>query len=84
MTKQEALDIAEEISAFRRSADCFSEEKPNLIEKFADQWVAILDGKVVANAQTIGDLIDALERNQQSPHRAMIRYLSSERRKFIL
>lgn len=84
MTTKEAQEIAKDLRAFRRSVDMFSENKPNLIEKFPNRWVGVLDGKVVGDAPTIGELIATLEGKGRSPRLAMVRFLSPERRKFIL
>ena len=84
VTKERAQDIARELEAFRLSAERFSESKPNLIDKYDRRWVAIHEGEVVADAASVGELIEELERRQMPLSQTMIRYLSKEPRRFIL
>ncbi len=83
-TVAEARKIAEELEAFRRSAVRFSESKPNLIEKYHDRWVAVFGGEVIADAASIGELIETLKKQGKPLTQIMIRHMTKEPRRFIL
>ena len=82
--KSAATNVAERLKRFSKSASLFSSQQNNLITKYPKQWVAVFDGKVVANAKTLDEVLAELLRQGVPKGEAMIRYLERQRRKFIL
>ena len=45
--------VRKQIESFERSAEFFFSERERLLDAYENQWVAIFDGKLVANAQSL-------------------------------
>lgn len=53
--------IAAQIDAFTRSADWLSSQHDRLVNEHSQQWVAVYDGELRCSANTLDDLIAAIE-----------------------
>ena len=73
-----------ELRAFSRAARLLSSDRPRLIDKHPNEWVALYGGRVTATAKTFAGLISKLKAKGISPNETIIRYIDTSGRKLIL
>lgn len=76
--------LSREIAAYREAATVLSSKESALIERFARQWVAVVDQEVVAHAKSLKAVLRKLETLRISPSKALVRYIEKNQRTFIL
>ncbi len=76
--------VDRELRAFQRDAELLSSKRQHLIEHYANQWVAIYRGDVVAQAKTLEPLVARLKQSRVPRGRAIVRYISDKSCKMIL
>ena len=77
-------ELARQIESFQKTAERFSEEKPNLIEKYPERWVAVYEGEVIADAETMGELLDKVDKIGKPRSEILMRFLTRKPRTMIL
>ncbi len=73
-----------ELQAFGKSARAFSSDRPRLIDKYEDKWVAVHDKQVVASAKTLGWLTRKLDEKKLPRKQIIIRRIAKTQRTMIL
>ena len=76
--------LREELADFRRSARAFSSDHPRLIDEYHHQWVAVLDGEVVAHADSFTAVMDAIDEQHAPRSKILVRYIDENVRTLIL
>ena len=69
---------------FTKSAALLSRIHPRLIEQYPSQWIGAYLGKIEANADSLDELIEQLKRKGIRPGDIVIKFISEERRIWIL
>lgn len=77
-------DIRSGLDRFDRSGRAFSAAWPRLIKEYANQWVAVLDGDVVASADSREAVIEAVVEQGLPRSKLFVRYMSEKPRTLIL
>ena len=72
--------VARELQNFTDSAQALSMNHPWLIDQFPDRWVAIFDGEVRADGESVEAVLSALEAEGIGSEKAIIRYISTSDR----
>ena len=73
-----------ELKEFRRSARLLSSRRKDLVARYAQKWVGVHDGRVVAHGATIDEVVAGLEQQGVPRGRAIVRFISKSPRKMIL
>ena len=76
--------VHQELEQFKRSARVFSGDAPRLIEAYPNEWVAVIDGGVVAHASSFALVMDHLDEKDLPRSEAMVRYVTDDARTMIL
>lgn len=76
--------VERELERFRRSTAVLSSRQSRLIERYPKQWVAVLDGKVVAHAKTFDSLLSQVDKKKLPRGRVVVRYIDKTQRTMIL
>jgi len=74
----------EEIKQFREDRVWLEEQKDELKKKYPNQWVAILNKKVIGISSDYSSLIESLKRKNIELGKVVIEYLSTTEEIFIL
>ncbi len=74
----------EEIKQFREDGVWLEERKDELKKKYPNQWVAILNKKVVGISPDYSSLIESLKRKNVELGKVVVEYLSTTEEIFIL
>ena len=77
-------ELRRELEEFSRSAQVFSEDATRLIDKYPEQWVAVINGDVATVADTFEDVMAHLDDQGLPRAQAMVRFVSSSPRTMIL
>jgi hypothetical protein len=77
-------DVARELREFRRAARSLSDQYPQLVDRYPDQWVAIFNGKVRAHGQSFQDVMEQIEREGLPRERTVVRFMDKSDRAMIL
>lgn len=80
----EPKTVSKELQNFRRSARLLSSHQTRLIELYPKQWIAVLDGKVRANARTFHSLMRQIDKRQVPRIRVFVRFIDKNQRSLIL
>ena len=88
------LDLAEligdpdrvynELREFQKSARILSSPKRRLRERYPEQWVGICGGRVQANAETMGAVLDTIDAKGLSREDTIVRFITREPKTLIL
>jgi len=73
----------EEIKQFREDRIWLEEQKDELKKKYKNQWVAILNKKVVGTSPDYSSLIESLKRKNIELGKVVVEYLSTTEEIFI-
>lgn len=73
----------EEIKQFREDRIWLEEQKDELKKKYKNQWVAILNKKVVGISPDYSSLIESLKRKNIELGKVVVEYLSTTEEIFI-
>ena len=77
-------DVVKELEAFRRSAKALSSDRPRMIDEYPNQWIAVVEGKVKANAKTFETLMGEVEKKKLPRRNLFIRFIDTTERTMIL
>lgn len=77
-------DIAQGLRAFQKSARVLSSDHPRLIDEYPDQWVAVLDSKVLAHGDTLEGMLQQMNAKNISYADAIVRFIERSHRTLIL
>lgn len=76
--------LAREMKDFQDTVSAFMEDEPKLIEQYNNQWVAYHDCRLRAHADSIDALLLQLREQQVPRGEALVRFISNERRIWLL
>jgi hypothetical protein len=76
--------VDRELRAFGKDARILSSKRKHLLQQYPQQWIAIYDGEVAAQARTLPVLVETLRRLGIPRGRAIVRYINNNPRKMIL
>jgi hypothetical protein len=77
-------DVAKELQAFQRSAKALSSDRPRMIDQYPNQWIAVQEGRVKANAKTFETLMAEVEKKKLPRRNLIIRFIDTSERTMIL
>ena len=77
-------DIARELKEFSRSTRSLDKQLPDLVDRYPDQWVAVLDGKVRAHGRTFEEVMQKIDQEGLPRKRTLVRFLERDPRAMIL
>ena len=75
----------EELEQVKRSAQVLSSDHPRLLDEYAEKWVALHDGHVIAAADTITDLLARVDDlDPASRNHILVRFIDRHQQTLIL
>ena len=77
-------EIRKDLADFRQSARAFSSDRPRLIDEYRHQWVAVLDGHVVAHADSFPTVMEVIDKREMPRSRVLVRFIDENVRTMIL
>lgn len=77
-------DAARSLRKFHRSASVLSSKQPRLIDQYADQWVAVCDGTVVAHGESLEGVLHQVDDQGLSRSEIIVRFIERTQRTLIL
>jgi len=77
-------DIDRGLQSFRRSARILSSHHPRLIDRYQKKWVAIYDGKTMAQGRTLQSIWRQLDKKELPREHTIVRYIDRNQRTMIL
>ena len=77
-------EVMRELERFGEDTRVLSTRQPALIERFAKRWIAILDGTVVASADTLSTLLADTDHRGLPRRRLIVRFIDRTPRTMIL
>ena len=77
-------ELRRDLADFKRSARAFSSDRPRLIDEYRQQWVAVLDGEVVAHCDSFAAVMDAIDEQHVPRSRVLVRFIDENVRTMIL
>jgi hypothetical protein len=76
--------MARRFQRARDERDYWDRHHSKLLAQYPDEWVAVHDGRVIAHAQHVWDLLQRLERQGIDPRDSWMTYLNATRRAISL
>lgn len=76
--------LERDLEGFRKSARRLSSSRPRFIEKFSSLWVAIHEGRVVAQGKTFNSVMAQLDRKGLPRESTIVRRIDRNPRTMIL
>ena len=77
-------EVVRELKAFSRSARSLSNQYPQLVDRYPNQWVAVLDGKVRAHGRTFHEVMKKVDQEGLPREHAVVRFIDKGERVMIL
>ena len=77
-------EVVRELQEFDRDTRSFSDQRPQLLARYPDQWVAFLGGAVRAHGPTFQDVLEKVDRAGLPRERIVVAYLDKDDRTLIL
>jgi hypothetical protein len=77
-------EVYRDFQSFSRSTQLLSSEHPRLIDQYQKKWVAIYDGRVVASAETLPDLLVSTDAQRLPRQSIVARFIDRELRTMVL
>jgi len=77
-------EIYQELAKFRRDVTLLAQQRPNLVKKHPNKWIAFYDGKVVFIADTLEELLQIVDKEGLPRDRVVTQFLSTEKKIMIL
>ena len=81
---QNPARLNRDLQRFRKAAKALSSDKPRLIDKYPNQWVAVYRGKVAAHATTLNAILGKMKRKKIPQKHTIVRYVEKNKRTMIL
>ena len=69
---------------FCMDVDYFNAVWPEVLERLPDRYVAVYKGRIVADHDTLGGILETMDADGIPRHQAVLRYVASKPRKLIL
>lgn len=69
---------------FERSAHVLSNNQPRLIDEYPDQWVAVSEGAVVANGETLDAVLRQVDKKGLTRSDVIVRFIERTQRTLVL
>lgn len=79
-----AVDVANEMQTFSKTARALSSEHLRLIDQHPQQWVGLYDGEVKVFGKTLKSVMAQLEERGYPKAEVVVRFIDRERRMLIL
>ena len=76
-------DVAESLLDFSKSSDLLSNDR-GLVDKYAQKWVGVCSGEVIASADRLDSLLNAMDSQGVSRSDTVVRFIEKEQRTLIL
>lgn len=70
-------EIVARLNTFRESARVFSSDQPRLIALYPEQWVAVVDGEVIAHSTSFETLMRQIEASGTPSQHVMVRFIDT-------
>jgi len=77
-------DIERELKSFRKSARVLSSHNPRFIDHYQKKWVAVYDGKTIAQGRTLQSIWQQLDKKGLPREHIVVRYIDKNQRTMIL
>ena len=77
-------ELQAELERFRRDAQYYEDQLHELVEKYPERWIAILNEQVVGTSRDYDDLLRQLQENGIALERIFIELLTRQEEVFIL
>ena len=77
-------DIDRELQIFRKSARALSSHYPRLIDRYQKKWIAIYDGRPIAEGRTLQATLQEVDRKGLPREHVIVRYIDRNQRTMIL
>ena len=77
-------EIRRDLADFKQSARTFSSDRSRLIDEYREQWVAVLEGNVVAHADSFSAVMDAVDEQRMPRSKVLVRFIDENMRTMIL
>lgn len=76
--------IADELKRYRKSALMLSRQRPRMIEKFPQKWIALFDGEVKATDKSFDKLMEKIDEQKLPRGEILVRFIDNTQRTLIL
>jgi hypothetical protein len=76
--------VRQQLESFERSMEFFFSERERLLDAYENQWVAVFDGRVVANGRSLDSVLKMLKKMGVPPEEAFIQRVDREEQTLIL
>jgi hypothetical protein len=73
-----------ELQRFQRDIDYFESHQQELLRQHPEQWVAILDERVVGTSADADELLERLDQQGVPLEKALVKHLTTQEEVFIL
>lgn len=78
------MDAQQELDRYNKDMDHFYRHRPQLLEQYPEQWVAIYNQRVVGAAKDIESLVKDLKEQGLEPGHVFVKYLTGDEPLLIL
>lgn len=76
--------MALQLGRFISDSNWVKDNYPDLVDKHAEQYIAVLDKKVIAYAPTMEKILDNIDELGIDPNLVIIKFLTNEEISFLL
>lgn len=76
--------IRGDLAEFRRNALAFSADRPRLIDRYRERWVAVFGGGVAADGESFDAVMSEIDRLGLPRAQVMVRFVHADARTLIL
>jgi hypothetical protein len=77
-------DIDQGLERFRRAAKVLSAKHPRMIDLYDKKWIAVYQGKVVAQGKTFGSVMTQIDEKEFPREQVLVRFINKNQRTMIL
>jgi len=84
LAAKDASKIKKSLKAFSKSARVLSSDRPRMIDKYPDQWVAVGQGGVLAHGKSIEAVLKKIDKMGIDRADIIVRLIEKNLRTFIL
>ena len=77
-------EVIRELREFSRSARGLDKQLPDLLDRYPEQWVAVLDGEVRAHGYTFDEVMQKIDQEGLPRRRTLVRFIEKDHRTMIL
>lgn len=77
-------EVDRELREFERSASVLSSRRARLIKHYPRRWVAVYQGKVMADAPTFVSILEQIDKEKLPREQVIVRFIDKSERAMIL